>query len=163
MPENTPAAEELFARFHRWLRERHVPVTRPRDLIARAVFAGGEHLSVEGIQRRLREQGEQVGTATVYRSLDLLVECGLVRSHDFGEGFKRFEATLSDRQHGHLVCARCGSVLEFSTERFERLLPIVADEHGFQPHRHRVEIYGLCRNCREADLGALTRVGVEKP
>src|ERR1017187_352041 len=95
MPDGDAAPQQLFDRFHRWLRERHLPITRQRDMVARAVFAGGEHLSVVGIQRRLREQGLRVGTATVYRSLDVLLESGLVRANDFGEGFKRFEALLS--------------------------------------------------------------------
>lgn len=159
MPDGDAAPQQLFDRFHRWLRERHLPITRQRDMVARAVFAGGEHLSVVGIQRRLREQGLRVGTATVYRSLDVLLESGLVRAHDFGEGFKRFEALLSPGQHGHLICSRCGRVTEFSTERFERLLPMVADEQGFQHQTHRVEIRGLCRVCREADAGAVQHAG----
>ena len=127
-------------------------------MVARVVFAGGEHLSVEGIERRLKERGESVGTATVYRSLDMLVESGLVRAHDFGEGFKRFEPLLSPGQHGHLICSRCGRVTEFSTERFERALPMIADELGFQHQTHRVEIRGLCRVCREADAAAVRTV-----
>ncbi len=149
------AADALYERFRRWLRDRHLPVTRQRDRVARAVFGSDEHLSVEAVGRRLAADGPPVGTATIYRVLDLLLESGLVRAHDFGEGFHRYEAVESGRQHGHLICVRCGGVTEFPTERFERLLPIVADEHGFQPHRHRVEIVGLCRACRNADLGSL--------
>ena len=123
------------------------------------MFAGGEHLSVDGVERRLRESGHEVGTATVYRSLDLLVESGLVRAHDFGEGFKRFEPLLSPGQHGHLVCSRCGRVAEFSTERLERVLPMIADEMDFQHQSHRVEIRGLCHTCRDADAAAVGRAG----
>lgn len=158
MPEDA-AGKELVERFRAWLRDRHLPITRQRDLVARAVFSGGGHLSVDGIQRRLRGLGHRVGTATIYRSLDVLVQCGLVRAHDFGEGFKRYEPMLSPGQHGHLICARCGNVTEFSTERLERALAIVADEHGFQHQRHRVELHGLCRACREADIGAIVRAG----
>ncbi|HEY3933539.1 MAG TPA: Fur family transcriptional regulator [Gemmatimonadales bacterium] len=153
------ASLQLVERFHRWLRERHLPITRQRDLVARALFAGGEHLSIDGVARRLRESGARVGTATIYRSIDILVESGLVRAHDFGEGFKRYEALLTPGPHGHLVCSRCGRIARFSTERFERLLPIVADEAGFQHQTHRVEIRGLCSVCREADAGALARAG----
>ncbi len=159
MADVSAASQQLFERFHRWLRDRHLPITRQRDLIARTVFAGGEYLSVEGIQRQLHERGVHVGTATVYRSLDVLVESGLVRAHDFGEGFKRFEPLLTPGPHGHLVCARCGRVTEFSTDRFERLLPMVADEHDFQHQAHRVEIRGLCHVCRAADAGSLARAG----
>ncbi|MEO5799766.1 MAG: Fur family transcriptional regulator [Gemmatimonadales bacterium] len=157
--EHDGSRRELLERFRRWLRDRHLPVTRQRDLVARTVFDSTAHLSVDEIQRLLRDQQLRVGTATIYRSLEVLLQSGLVRSHDFGEGFKRYEATAGEGQHGHLICGRCGGVTEFSTERFERILPIVADEHGFQYQRHRVEVHGLCRACREADYGALTRAG----
>jgi Fur family ferric uptake transcriptional regulator len=158
MPDED-APRELLERFRRWLRERHLPITAPRDLVARAVFSAGEHLSADGIHRRLAAQGHRVGIATIYRSVEMLLASGLVRAHDFGEGFKRYEPLLSSSQHGHLLCARCGRVIEFSTERFERLLPIVADEHDFQHHSHRVEIRGLCRACRDADAAAVVRAG----
>ncbi|MES2304039.1 MAG: Fur family transcriptional regulator [Gemmatimonadota bacterium] len=158
-PENEASRRELLERFRRWLRDRHLPVTRQRDLVARTIFDSTAHLSVEEIQRLLQDQQLRVGTATIYRSLEVLLQSGLVRSHDFGEGFKRYEATAGGGQHGHLICGRCSGVTEFSTERFERILPIVADEHGFQYQRHRVEVHGLCRACREADYGALARAG----
>jgi Fur family transcriptional regulator, ferric uptake regulator len=148
-------AAALLERFRRHLREHHQPVTRPRDLVAQVVFLSEDHLSVEGIRRELKQQSERVGTATVYRTLDLLVESGLVRAHDFGEGFKRYEPMPTHADHEHLICQRCGKVVEFSNERLERMLPILADEHGFQHQRHRLEIYGVCRECRQRELGPL--------
>ena len=156
-PNDDASGRELLERFRAWLQERHLPATRPRELVASIVLTSREHLSVDGIQLRLREDGLRIGLATVYRSLDTLVESGLVRVHDFGEGFRRFEPMHASSQHGHLVCSRCGQVTEFSTDRFERLLPIVSDEHGFQHHRHRIEIHGLCRVCCAADISALAR------
>jgi Fur family ferric uptake transcriptional regulator len=85
----------LLERFRRYLREHHQPVTRQRDLVAQVVFLSEDHLSVEEIRRELRQQGMPVGTATVYRTLDLLVESGLVRAHEFGEGFKRYEPMIA--------------------------------------------------------------------
>jgi Fur family ferric uptake transcriptional regulator len=142
----------LLDRFRRFLRDHHQPVTRQRDLVARVVLLADDHLSVDAIQRRLRDQGESVGTATVYRTLEKLVESGLVRAHDFGEGFKRYEPMPAQTDHEHLICERCGSVVEFQNERLERMLPVIADEHAFQHTRHRVEIYGVCRECRQRDL-----------
>lgn len=158
-PDDNASGRELLERFRGWLQARHLPATRPREMIASIVLTSREHLSVDGIQRRLREEGISIGLATIYRSLDTLVESGLVRAHDFGEGFRRFEPMHASAQHGHLVCSRCGQVTEFSTDRFERLLPIVSDEHGFLHHRHLVEIHGLCRTCREADISALAPAG----
>jgi Fur family ferric uptake transcriptional regulator len=148
-------AAALLERFRRHLREHHQPVTRQRDLVAQIVFVSEDHLSVEGIRRELRQHGERVGTATVYRTLDLLVESGLVRAQDFGEGFKRYEPMPAHADHEHLICERCGRVVEFSNERLERMLPVLADEHGFQHQRHRLEIYGVCRECRQRELGPL--------
>jgi len=143
----------LLERFRQHLREHRQPVTRQRDLVAQVVFLSEDHLSVEGIRRELERRGEQVGLATVYRTLDLLVESGLVREHQFGEGFKRYEAIVAQSDHEHLICERCGRVVEFANERLERMLPVLADEHGFQHLRHKVEVYGVCRSCRRQELG----------
>jgi Fur family ferric uptake transcriptional regulator len=145
----------LLDRFRRHLREQHLPVTRQRDLVAQAVLLSDEHLSVEAIQRHLQERGERVGLATIYRTLEVLVESGLVRAHDFGEGFKRYEPKAQQAGHEHLICIRCGRVVEFQNERLERMLPIIADEHAFQHQQHRVEIHGVCPDCRRPDLGSL--------
>jgi Fur family ferric uptake transcriptional regulator len=145
----------LLDRFRRHLREHNQPITRQRDLVAQVVFRSEDHLSVDAIRRELKLLGASVGTATVYRTLDLLVESGLVRAHEFGEGFKRYEPMTAQTDHEHLICERCGRVVEFANERMERMLPVLADEHGFQHRRHRVEIYGVCRDCRRPGLGSL--------
>jgi Fur family ferric uptake transcriptional regulator len=146
----------LLERFRRYLRDRRQPITRQREIIAEVVLLSPDHLSVEAIQRRLKERGQAVGIATIYRSLEVLVASGLVKVHDFGEGFKRYEPVgEASAHHEHLICLRCGNVLEFSNERLERMLPIIADEHQFQHQRHRVEIFGVCHDCQGRDLGPL--------
>ncbi|HEU5041687.1 MAG TPA: Fur family transcriptional regulator [Gemmatimonadales bacterium] len=142
----------LLDRFRRHLRDHHQPVTRQRELVAQAVFLSEEHLSVEEIIRRLKERGEAIGTATVYRTLELLVDSSLVRAHDFGEGFKRYEPMPAQTHHEHLICERCGRVVEFQNVQLERMLPMIADEHAYQHQRHRVEIYGVCSECRRGEL-----------
>jgi Fur family ferric uptake transcriptional regulator len=142
----------LLDRFRRFLRDHRQPVTRQRDLVAEVVFLSDGHLSVEQIQNQLKERGENVGLATVYRTLDVLVRSGLVRAHDFGQGFKRYEPMPAQTHHEHLICVRCGRVDEFSNERLERMLPIIADEHNFHHQRHRVEVYGLCQDCQRKDF-----------
>lgn len=143
----------LLERFRRFLRDHHQPVTGPRERVAELVLTSDDHLSVAQIRRALRDRGEAVGLATIYRTLDLLVKSGLVRAHDFSQGYRRYEAMSTEAHHHHLICVRCGTVAEFAHERFERMLPIIADEHGFQPERHRLEIYGVCRACQRRGLG----------
>ncbi len=148
-------AHAYLERFRRWLRDHNQPFTRQRELVAEAVFAADGHLSIEEIRARVEVGGERVGLATIYRCMDILVTSGLVRGQDFGEGFRRFEPVGQRSGHEHLVCSRCGRVIEFASERLERMLQLLADEHGFQPDRHRVEVHGVCRDCRRRGLAGL--------
>lgn len=154
-PSASGAHAELLERFRRWLRDQRLPVTRPRDVIAELVIGSEGHESAGTIAAQLKARGERVGTATIYRTLDLLVQSGLVRANEFGEGFRRFERAAGKEHHEHLVCTRCGRVVEFATERLERMLPVIADEHGFRHERHRVEVFGTCRECLRRELGGL--------
>ncbi len=137
--------------FGRYLRERGLPVTQQREAVAEVVFTASEHLSVDDIEHELRERGERIGKATIYRTLDLLVRSRLVEEHDFGEGFKRYEHRLSQQPvHEHLICLECGKVIEFRSAEVQAVEARIRVEEGFVPVRHRLEIYGLCRECREA-------------
>lgn len=139
--------------FARYLRERGLPVTRQREAVAEVVFSSEEHLSVDDIEQRLRDQDERLGKATIYRTLDLLVRSKLVEEHDFGEGFKRYEHRLSSQPvHQHLVCLECGDVIEFQSDDVPKIEAEVTARHGFRPTRHRLEIYGLCQSCHEAGV-----------
>jgi Fur family ferric uptake transcriptional regulator len=139
--------------FGRYLREHGLPVTHQREAVAQVVFGSEEHLSVDDLEDRLRERGERIGKATIYRTLDLLVRSRLVEEHDFGEGFKRYEHRLSRQPvHEHLICTECGKVIEFRSAEVGALEAHVRAEHGFVAARHRLEIYGLCRECHEAGL-----------
>lgn len=138
-------------RFRRWLRDRHQPITRQRDRVAAVVFGSSRHLSIDDIAAELKRQDEHVGTATIYRALDTLAEAGFVRAHDFGEGFRRYEPVDSSGTHGHLICRRCGGVTEFPLDRLERALSLHSDEHGFLSESYRVEVGGICADCRRRE------------
>jgi len=148
-------AADLLVRFRHYLREHRLPVTQQRDLIATAIFTAQDHLTAAAVHQRLQQNGRRIGIATVYRTLDLLVESGLIRLHEFGDGFRRYEGATPQGSHGHFVCVECGGVEEFTNERLERMLPIIADEHHFRYRRHRVELHGTCRACQRRALEAL--------
>jgi Fur family transcriptional regulator, ferric uptake regulator len=137
--------------FRRYLKDQGLPITQQREAIAREVFASPEHLSVEEIEGRLRQRGERIGKATVYRTLEMLVRSGLVAEHDFGEGFKRYEHLFGPGPaHGHLICSTCGKVDEIDDHDLQRAHEEVASRRGFQPARFRLEMYGLCAACQAA-------------
>ncbi|MDQ6612749.1 MAG: transcriptional repressor [Gemmatimonadota bacterium] len=134
--------------FREYLREHNLPVTLQRLAIADVVMGSGRHVSAEDVQQELSKQGTAAGTATVYRTLEVLVRSGLVVERDFGEGFKRFEAARDVPHHEHLLCTTCGKVTEFRDERLERMTTVLAETHGFARQRHRLVIYGQCNDCR---------------
>ena len=148
---NASLSHPFLRLFGRYLRDQGLPVTQQREAVAQLVFSSSGHLSVDDIERQLRDSGDRIGKATIYRTLDLLVKSKLVEEHDFGEGFKRYEHRLSrEPVHEHLICLECGSVIEFRSEEIRRIEERIAAEHGFRPDRHKLEIYGLCRSCTDA-------------
>lgn len=141
--------------FHRYLRDRNLPLTEQREAVATVVFYADGHLSVDDIERRLAERGTPVGRATVYRTLALLERSGLVEEHDFGEGFKRYEPATKQSRHEHLVCSECGRVVEFTHDGLERMVALIAEAASFRHERYHLDVYGHCRDCRERKSAAL--------
>ena len=137
--------------FRRYLREQGLPVTQQREHIADVVFANDGHLSVEDIEEQLRGRGERIGKATIYRTLETLVKSGLVAEHDFGEGFRRYEHLFGQKPvRQHLVCSECGTVKEIDDPELLRLQQRIAADQNFEPARYRLQMYGLCADCRAA-------------
>jgi Fur family ferric uptake transcriptional regulator len=132
------------------MREHGLPATAQRLAIAGLVLESDHHLSADDIARELAAKGTNASVATVYRTLELLLESGLVVERDLGEGFRRFEAAREPAQHEQLLCTTCGRVEEFIAEELERLTAVAAASHGFVRERHRLVIYGLCRDCAAA-------------
>ena len=138
--------------FQRFLREHNLPVTAQRLAIADVVLGSTQHLSADDIVRELARRGDAAGTATVYRTIEVLVRSGLVVERDFGEGFKRYEPARDAPHHEHLLCTVCGRVTEFRDERLERMSTLIAESHGFARERHRLVIYGVCADCQRGTL-----------
>jgi len=131
----------------RCLSHRGLKFTRQRRLITEAFLNAEEHITAEGLYRRVSGRDPRVGLATVYRTLALLCECGLARRHDFGEGQTRYEHSYDRGHHDHLICQVCGKVTEFHHPKIERLQKEVSEQARFTPLSHRLEIYGYCEGC----------------
>jgi Fur family ferric uptake transcriptional regulator len=142
------AAARAFDAFTAYLREHNLPVTAQRLAVAEVVLGSDRHLSADDVVRELGRRGAAAGTATVYRTLEVLVRSGLVVERDFGEGFRRFEPARDEPHHEHLLCTVCGRVHEFTDERLERMTMLTAEAHGFARQRHRLVIYGVCAECQ---------------
>ncbi len=146
----------MLGLFRAALQEQQLPITHQREAVARALFESGRHLSADDVSERLRDAGEHVGKATVYRTLNLLVEVGLAAEHDFDEGFKRYETRVGTAHHDHLICTGCGDVVEFHRPELNRLQDDVARATGFHVLTRQMKLYGLCARC-EAESGEALR------
>ncbi len=152
-------AAVMLGLFRAALQEQHVPVTYQREAVARILFESARHLSAEEVAERLKERGERVGKATVYRTLALLVDIGLATEHDFDEGFKRYEPRVGPAHHDHLICTSCGEVIEFHRSELDALQLDVATSRGFHVLTRQLKLYGLCQACDSQAGEALRRAG----
>jgi Fur family ferric uptake transcriptional regulator len=149
-PLRTDARMELF---HARLRERGLKSTSPRDDIARVFFDLGRHVSAEELYAEVKRINPHVGYATIYRTLKLMKECALLSERHFDEGQARYEV-IGEHHHDHFICESCGKIIEFEDDALERLQRNVARKLGVTLHRHKLELYGRCADCRSrsADL-----------
>ncbi len=123
--------------------------TAQRRLVTDIFFKSEGHLSIEDLWAKVRRRDPKVGYATIYRTLKLLTDSGLANERKFGDGVSRYEVAHEDEHHDHLICTKCGKIVEFEDERIEKLQDELARTHGFRLTRHRHELYGICRDCRE--------------
>jgi len=121
--------------------------TSQRETILTVFVEAGQHLSAEELCALVRKKYPRIGFATVYRTLKLLAAAGLAQERRFEDGYTRFEHTNPDSHHDHLICTKCGAILEFENKRIEALQQDIARRNGFQVLNHKLELYGLCKKC----------------
>jgi Fur family ferric uptake transcriptional regulator len=141
------AMSSRFPAMVRVLRDRGVRLTAERRSILRGLLTCGRHFNAERLLRHFRRQGTPVSRATVYRTLNTLVENGLLRKIEMGERRSLYETTEGREHHEHMICVRCGEIIEFIEPEIEQLQNQVCLRAGFQPQDHTLQIYGVCRAC----------------
>jgi len=117
-------------------------MTGQRRVIARVLSDAQDHPDVLDVHRRAADIDERISLATVYRTLRLFEDSGIIQSHAFGGGRARYEATDDDEHHDHLIDVDTGEVIEFLDEELEALQEKIATRLGFRLVDHRLELYG---------------------
>ena len=130
--------------------------TNQRSLVTRAVFDSHDHFSAEELLELCRKMDRDVSRATVYRTLTMLEDAGFVEGLDTGDGGRKFEHVLGHRHHDHMVCNRCGTIIEFFDEELEKRQELAASQHGFTIQRHSLKLFGVCQSCREREDKGVT-------
>jgi Fur family ferric uptake transcriptional regulator len=142
------AVNDILRRVREEARRRGVRWTTQRQAIVETFIAADEHITVEDLHHRVRAIDRTISAATVYRTVNMLVEMGLATKRHFGAGSASFECEVNKEHHDHLVCTACGKIVEFHNDAIETLQESVAREHGFTISHHRMELYGICSVCQ---------------
>ncbi|WP_457606588.1 Fur family transcriptional regulator [Nitratifractor sp.] len=140
----------LLEELKRILKEKQLKFTRQRELVLKALYENEGHHSPEELHRKIQELAPEskVGIATVYRTLALLEEEGLADSLSLDKEGKRYEIGLK-KHHDHLICTRCGKIIEFFDETIERQQEEVARKFRFRMTDHAMKIIGICHECQQ--------------
>ena len=122
--------------------ERGMRMTEQRRVIARVLESSADHPDVEELYRRSALVDSRISISTVYRTVKLFEDAGIIERHDFRDGRSRYE-TVPDEHHDHLIDLKTGHVIEFHSPEIEALQERIAREHGFRLVDHRLELYGV--------------------
>jgi Fur family ferric uptake transcriptional regulator len=133
--------------FNRFIKTQGLRGTAQRDTVLDAFLGTQDHVSVEELYRIIDRGRKKVGFATVYRTMKLITECGLAREVVFDDGVARFEHSYKHEHHHHLICTKCRSVIEFTSEAMDEAENMILEEFGFKMESHQYKIYGICRSC----------------
>ncbi len=139
--------DELREAFRKYLKDRGIKYTGARQRILDVVLDMQDHFEAEQVLYLLRERGQKVGKATVYRTLPLLVDCGILKQVRFDVKQTHYEHAFGEAPHDHMVCRRCGRIVEFTLDEITSLRRRIAQQHHFHVTGHRFQLTGLCWEC----------------
>ncbi len=135
---------------------RNVKITKKRQAILDVLRATDEHLTAENIYFILKRKNIKIGLATIYRTLDLFYRNGIVNKINIGDGTIRYEyVDKGSVHHHHLVCIKCGKVMEYTDEKepefLEGLAKRIKEKYNFTVLSHEIYLYGICKECNESE------------
>ena len=127
--------------FLEMLQKEGLRFTQQRQAVWNEIHNSHEHRDAEEIYISIRNSGSKVSRATVYRTIDLLVNNRLLRKMDMGDGRNRFEPRLDDKHHDHIICLETGDIIEFYSDELEKLQETIAKDHGYALVRHVHQLF----------------------
>ena len=141
------ANQKVLIHFKNILRREGLKYTPQRVAVLKEIIKDQQHRECEDIYLALRQKGSHVSRATVYRTMDILVQNGYARKMEIGDGRARYERKIGSPHHDHLVCTLCGKIVEFLDQDVEDLQKKIAKRYHFTLQRHVHQLFGLCKKC----------------
>jgi Fur family ferric uptake transcriptional regulator len=134
--------------FTEYLKSGSYRITPERFIIMETVMNRDGHFDADELFFQIKTSGQKVSRATIYNTLDLLQDCGLISKYRFGENHSRYEKAFGRPHHHHLICLECGDIIEFVNERIEKIQKEVCDENKFKVQTSTLQIFGICLKCQ---------------
>ena len=134
--------------FRQYLKEKGLLYSKQREQILAAFIKTRNHPTVDDLYNSVKKKHPKIGLATVYRTMKVICDCGLASEVDFADGVSRFERKYRHQHHHHLVCIKCGKVIEVTSNQIESLQKKLAKQHNFASTRDTMKIFGLCSKCK---------------